>query len=427
MSQSLEDFTHFIAQSPTAFHAAKEITNRLAEADFIPLSEGEKWRFEPGKGYFVMRGDSLVAAFRIPKKAPISAVILASHVDSPCLKIKPHPEISQHSIGQLGTEVYGAPLLHTWLDRDLCIAGRITVIDSENKIQSLLVSLDDYPIIIPGLAIHLDRNISEKGILVHKQDHLKAIFTLNAKEKHLENWLHKHHSFKKLLSFDLFLVPLEKPAFLGFENEMLAAYRLDNLTATYASLQAMIESEARTETLQMAFFWDHEEIGSHTFVGADSLFADQLLERICSFFKMDREEVYRLKSRSICLSGDLGHGFHPNYSDKYDPQHLCLLGHGVALKFNANQKYATNSTTAASILQLAEKHKIPIQKFVSRSDIPSGSTVGSLMAASFGIQTLDLGIVGWSMHSAREVIGAKDELALMKLFSKAMNELPGKL
>ena len=375
MVQALEDFTRFIARSPTAFHAAREITIRLAEADFTPLSEGERWKFEPGKGYFIQKDDALVAAFRIPKKAPAAAVILASHVDSPALKIKPHPELSTQAIGQLGTEVYGAPLLHTWLDRDLYIAGRITVQDPDGTIQSILVSLDDYPVIIPGLAIHLDRNVTEKGIIVNKQDHLKAVFSLQSKEKHLESWLHKHHSFKKLLSFDLFLVPLEKPSFIGFENEMLAGYRLDNLTAAYASLHAITNSKPRSDVLQMAFFWDHEEIGSTSLLGADSHFANQVFERIGSFFKMDREDLYRVKSRSLCLSGDLGHAFHPNYSDKFDPQHNCLMGHGVALKFNACQKYATSSLTAAAIVDLADRHKMPLQKFVSKSDIPSGSTV----------------------------------------------------
>jgi len=421
--QALEDFTRFLARSPTAFHAAREITNRLAEADFTPLTEGERWKFEPGKGYFLIRDDTLVAAFRVPKKAPVSAVVLASHVDSPALKIKPRPELSHHEIGQLGTEVYGAPLLHTWLDRDLYIAGRATVLDGTGAVQSLIITLDDYPVIIPGLALHLDRTVAEKGINVHKQDHLKAIFTLQAKEKHLETWLRKHHSFKTLLSFDLFLVPLEKPTFLGFDGEMLAAYRLDNLVSVYASLYALTSAKPRPDALQMAFFWDHEEIGSMSFVGAQSLFASQIFERIAAFFKMSGEDLYRLKSRSLCLSSDLGHAFHPNFADKYDPQHTCLLGHGVTLKCNANQKYATSSTTAAAVLQLAEKKKMPFQKFVSRSDIPSGSTVGSIMAANLGIATVDLGITGWAMHSTREVIAAKDELALMELLLAALEGL----
>lgn len=421
MSQ-LEDFVHFLNRSPTVYHAAREISSRLAEADFIPLSEGEKWKLEPGKGYFIQREDTLIAAFRTPKSTPQSATILASHIDSPCLKIKPQPEITSHGIGQLGTEVYGAPLLHTWLDRDLAIRGRIVVQNGDGQCRSELVDLDDYPVIIPGIAIHLDRSISEKGINVHKQDHLKPIFSITPKEKHLEEWIRKHHSFDKLLSFDLFLVPIEKAGYVGFENELIASYRLDNLTSAYASLEAIVNAAPSNDVIQVAFFWDHEEIGSTSCVGADSLFANQILERICLQFKLDREDFYRLKSRSICLSGDLAHGFHPNFADKYDPQNAPYMGKGVVLKFNANQKYATSGSSAAPLIRIAEKHQIPLQRYASRSDIPSGSTVGSIMAANLGIATVDLGISGLSMHSIRELISAQDEIAFCKLLKLTLEE-----
>jgi aspartyl aminopeptidase len=422
MRDALLDFLQFLGRSPTAFHAAREIANRLAEADFTPLKEGEKWKFEPGKGYFIVRGDSLVAAFRVPKQAPASSTILASHIDSPALKLKPTPESATQKIGQFGVEVYGAPLLHTWLDRDLSVSGRISILDDAGKISSALVHLDDYPVVIPGLALHLDRSVSEKGLLVHRQDHLKPIFSLHAKEKHFEECLRRHHPFQKILGFDLFLTPLEKPAFLGFDSELIGAYRLDNLTSAYAALQAILSSSPQSDALQMALFWDHEEIGSMSFVGADSLFANQILERVCLFFKMDREDYYRLKSRSLCISADLAHGFHPNYTDKYDPQNAPFLGKGVIFKFNANQKYATSGSTAAQMAVLAEKKKIAIQKFASRSDIPSGSTVGSIMAANLGVPAIDLGIAGWAMHSARETIAAQDELSLIALLKAALEE-----
>jgi len=416
----LENFVNFLNRSPTVYAAAREITTRLAEADFAPLTEGEKWKLELGKGYFVTREDSLVAAFRLPKKAPSSVVLLASHIDSPALKIKPHPELSSHGIGQLGTEVYGGPLLHTWLDRDLAVSGRIVVLDHNGQCESKIIHLDDYPVIIPGLAIHLDRSVNDKGILVHKQDHLKAIFSIRSKEKHLEDWLRKHHSFNKLLSFDLFLVPVEKAAFLGFEDELIASYRMDNLTSAFASLDALVKASPRSNTLQMSIFWDHEEIGSKTYAGAESLFVNQILERICMQFKMDREDYYRLKSRSLCLSCDVGHGFHPGYADKYDPQNATLLGKGPSLKFSA--RYATNGATAAPLVRLAEQQKIPLQTFASRSDISSGGTVGAIMAANLGIPTVDLGIPCWAMHSIRETISAQDEISLCNLLKAALEE-----
>jgi aspartyl aminopeptidase len=416
----LENFVQFLNRSPTVYHAAKEITARLAEADFSPLSEGEKWNLEPGKGYFVVREDSLVAAFRLPKKTPTSASLLASHIDSPGLKIKPHPELSNQGIGQFGTEVYGGPLLHTWLDRDLAIGGRIVVLDKKGQCESKLVLLDDYPVIIPGLAIHLQRDINEKGVIVHKQDHLKAVYSIQNKEKHLDAWLRKHHSFHQLLSFDLFLVPLEKAGYNGFDDELISSYRLDNLTSAHASLWALLNTKERADVIQMALFWDHEEIGSKTYAGADSFFVNQLLERICMQYKMDREDYYRLKSRSICLSCDVGHAYHPNFPEKYDPQNAPLMGKGPAIKFST--RYATTGATAAPIVKLAEKHKIPLQTFASRSDLPSGSTVGSMMGANLGIPTIDLGVACWAMHSIRETIAAQDQISLANLLKASLED-----
>jgi aspartyl aminopeptidase len=419
----LEDFARFLNRCPTVYNAAREIGARLSQAGFTELREGEKWKLEAGKGYFIVRQDALLAAFRLPKKVPSSAIVLASHIDSPCLKLKPHPQISSQGIGQFGTEVYGAPLLHSWFDRDLGLAGRIETLDDKGHRQTSIVYLDDQPLLIPQLAIHLDRSIHEKGILVHKQDHLKPIFSLNPKEFHLEEWLRKHHPFSKLLSYDLFFVPLEKASFLGSHREFISSYRLDNLTSAYASLYALLQAAPSPDKIQMALFWDHEEVGSMSYLGADSPFANQILERVCLQYKLDREDYYRLKSASLCLSADLAHGYHPNYADKYDLQNASFLGKGVVLKFNANQKYATSGATAAPLLRLAEKIGVPIQKSAGRSDIPSGSTVGSIMAGNLGIPTVDLGISGWAMHSARETISADDEVSLCQLLKAALENL----
>lgn len=400
------DFVRFLNNSPTAYHAAREIRERLK---FKELKESERWNLAPGQGYCVTRGDSLVVAFRMPTKAPAKAVILASHIDSPALKLKPNAETSSHGIGQLGTENYGAPLLHTWLDRDLKIAGRITL----KGCETALVCLDDFPITIPNLAIHLNRDVTEKGLIVHKQDHLKALFTLDFHEHALEKKIGRG----PLLGFDLFLVSAEKPALLGFEQDLLAAYRLDNLSSAYACLEALRRAKASSDTLQLAVFWDHEEIGSTSYVGADSLFLDQVLERVVN---CSREDLFRLKSESVCLSVDVAHGFHPNFADKGDPSNTPELGKGVVLKFNANQKYATDSLNAAKLIELAEKKKIVVQKQANRSDMSSGSTVGSIMAATLGISTVDLGLSCWAMHSIRESIAVKDLDALTALLGASL-------
>jgi len=405
----MNDFIAFLKDSPTVYHAAAAIARRLLAAGFVQLHEEKTWALEADKSYFVVRDGALVAAFRMPHKKPSSAVLLASHIDSPALKLKPNCESASHEMMQLNTEIYGAPLLHTWLDRDLAVAGRVVVMTESGKAQTKLVHLKEHPVVIPNLALHLDRSVMEKGINVHKQDHLKPICSL--KGKHLADAMGH-----KIVSFDLFLTPTEPPALIGFDQEMLSAYRLDNLTSAYAACQAMCRAKARQDVLQMAIFWDHEEIGSQSHLGADSCFADQILTRIAP------EDVFCLKRKSLCISGDLAHGFHPNFAEKYDPQNAPFLGKGVVIKYNANQKYATSSITAAKLLMLAEEANIPIQKFASRSDLPCGSTVGSIMAANTEIATIDLGIAGLAMHSIRETIAVQDEISLCALLSAALDK-----
>jgi aspartyl aminopeptidase len=416
----LEKFVQFVDRSPTVYQACQEISASLKEAGFTLLSESEEWKLEPGRGYFLTREETLLAAFRMPKQKPEVITLLASHTDSPALRLKPQPESGSHEIGLLSTELYGGPLLYTWLDRDLAIAGRILFLNRKGKCESKLVYLDDSPVFIPSLAIHLNREVNEKGIIVHKQDHLKAVFTLKEKKQSLEERLKKIYSFEKLLGFDLFLVPLEKPRFNGFDGELLSAYRIDNLSSAFACLAALTDSKVQKETLQMAVFWDHEEIGSKTYAGADSLFMNELFDRICHSSKLSREDYYRMKSRSLCLSCDVGHAFHPNYSDKNEPQNSAYLGKGPCIKFSS--RYATTGGTAAPIVRLAQKRKIPLQMTASRSDLSSGGTVGAMMGASPGIPTLDLGIACWAMHSTRETIAGQDLIWLCELLKATLNE-----
>jgi aspartyl aminopeptidase len=404
----MQEFTRFLEKSPTPYHAVQEIASRLKKEGFIALSEEEKWDLKAGKSYFVTREDSLCIAFRLPKKTPHKAILLASHVDSPALRIKPRPELFTQGMGELLTESYGAPILHTWFDRDLAIAGR--VIDKNGK--SRLVHLDEHPVIIPSVAIHLNRDVNEKGLQINKQDHLRAIFSLSDKAK----------LFKEApLSFDLLLTPIEKPAFIGQKQEMLAAYRLDNLTSVYASLQALIHAKEQTATIPIALFWDHEEIGSKTHTGADSFFANQILERIAIYLDFGREDYWRLKSRSLCLSIDVCHALHPNFQDKYDLQNATIMGKGPVVKFSP--RYATTGATAAAIAQLSKNKKIPLQMGAGRSDLSSGGTVGPIMGANLGIPTVDLGIGCWGMHSIRETIALSDQKALYELLKASYESL----
>ncbi len=427
MNELIPDFISFLNRSPTPWHAARQATDRLAQADFTPLAEEDRWILEAGKGYFVVRDDAALCAFRLPKETMNRATILASHLDSPGLKLKPTPEINHPRLSQLSTEVYGSPLLHTWLDRDLALAGRAIVQQEDGTIENLVVFLDDYPLTIPSLPPHLDRSIAEKGLLINKQDHLNPITAIANSKNHpasIESLLRKHLSFKKLISFDLFLAPLEKASYMGAQGDLISSARLDNLSSAYACLYGLIESQISSQSLQLAIFWDHEEVGSKSFLGAESFFVNQVIERICLHQQIDREDYYRLKSRSYCVSVDLAHGYNPNYSDKFDPHNRCYLGDGVVLKINAMQKYATSAATAAPLIELCQKNGWPLQKTAFRSDIPSGGTVGSIMSAVAGFPTVDIGIAGWAMHSIRETISAHDEMALCGLLKEVLETKP---
>lgn len=412
----MKDFFDFIATAPTAWHAAQEIEKRLTKAGFAPLSEKAEWKLESGKSYFVQREGTLVCAFRVPLKKPSGAIIIASHTDSPALKVKPQPDSVSRGMAQLSTELYGGPLLHSWFDRDLAIAGKI-----ETDKGSQLVYLKDCPVIIPQLAIHLDRSIHEKGIMVNKQDHLKAILSLKEPET-LESLLKKKFSFTTLYAFDLYLVPTEAASLAGAHQDLIAGYRIDNLSSAYACLDAIIHTKSQPEQLQCAIFWDHEEIGSMSSTGADSLFVDQVLERIGIGLNQTREDFHRLKSNSVILSADVAHAWNPNFPEKYDPQNSPAMGQGVVIKFNAGRKYATDATSVAHLSKIAEKHNIPLQKAANRSDIPSGSTVGPIMSANTGIPTIDLGVGCWAMHSTREIIATSDQQDLSKLLKAAFDD-----
>ena len=416
MSKIIEDFRDFLDTSPTSWHAVQELSNQLTSLDVKSLEENKKWNLEKGKQYLVQRGGSL-CLFTLPKKTPKRMTILGAHTDSPALKLKPNPEVATDSIYLLETEVYGGPLLSSWLNRDLAIAGRIIT----EKHQEHLVFLDENLLFIPQLPIHLDREANEKGVWIDKQDHLRPILSLKGKGNLLELLLKKHVRFKELLTFDLFLVPIEKARFLGLSSEMIASYRLDNLSSVHACVTAFKKSKP-TEQLQMVALWDEEEIGSRTAEGAASPFVEDILKRIAAFYEMTIEDFICMKNNSLCVSTDVAHAYNPNFSKKYDPQHQLLPGQGISIKYSADKKYATDGRTAAPIVAACKKLKLKTQPFSSRSDIPSGSTIGPIFAQSLGIPTVDIGAPIFSMHSAREVMAIQDHLDLCHLLTHLLDE-----
>jgi len=418
-SSQIQDYLEFLNQSPTAWHAVDQAIQKLLKAGFSELKEEESWQIAPGNKYFVVRNGSSLCAFIVPHQTPISAQAICSHTDSPSFKLKPNAEFRKENMLMLGVEIYGGPLLSSWLNRDLGLAGRVVYTDPNGKMQTELIRLDDHPLVIPQLAIHLDRQVNEQGLLLNKQEHLAALAALDYPTSipYLEIRVReKIKHCDRLLGTDLFLFPLESAALTGFRQQMLASYRIDNLGSMHASLTALLGSQnTSNDHLKMAVFWDNEEVGSETAQGAGSPFFSHVLERILLALDCGREEYLRLLRRSCSVSVDFAHALHPNYPEKHEPRHQPLLNKGIVLKANAQQRYATDAYSAAIIVKLCQQLNLSLQKFVSRGDIPCGTTIGPIHAGSTGISTVDIGCPQLSMHSCRELAGCQDHLDMCLL------------
>lgn len=418
---ALKDLLKFLGDSPTAWHATLEIGNRLAQQDYTPLDEQEKWDLKPGEAYFVERGGS-ICAFILPKQAPKKTTVLASHTDSPALKLKPNPVFIDEGLPFLRVETYGSPILSTWMNRDLVIAGRL-LLSKGDTIDQQLVLLDHAPLMIPTLAIHLDKDTNDNPRKIDKQHHLCPLIGTHGKHREPKKVFEELIGIKQsdLLGADLYLVPDEKPRFIGISGDLVSSYRIDNLASAHASLLALLGAETHPkDIIQMAVFWNHEEIGSGTNEGAGSPFFLDILKRISLSYKMDEEAFLRMKQGSYFVSIDMAHAFHPGYKNKYDKENAPEIGGGVVIKYNANHRYATSGVTAAQIVQLCQKKNIPCQSFAAESNLPCGSTVGAIANTRTGIQTVDIGIAQFSMHAARELMSTTDYLDLCKLLKNIL-------
>ncbi|CAF24214.1 M18 family aminopeptidase [Candidatus Protochlamydia amoebophila] len=424
----LNDLLSYLNNAPTPWHAVEEACQRLSKHGYTELKENEKWELKLGHSYYIKHHQTTLCVFTLPKNSPTRVRLLASHTDSPGFKLKPQAEIRRHSMILLGVEIYGSPLLNSWLNRDLGIAGHIIYKNKNNQPENCLVQLDSFPVVIPQLAIHLDREVNEKGLLLNKQEHLNALAALEKDiptgQTYLETILKKQIDFQELLTFDLFLYPLDKARFVGFENQFISSYRIDSLASVHAALSALIETATPLENdIKMAIFWNHEEVGSHTSQGAESPFFHQTLERILLNLNCSKEDFFRLLNQSHCTSIDLAHALHPNYLDKHDGMHQPKLGQGVIIKNNAQQRYASTATSSIPIHLAAGIEQIPLQHFVSRNDMPCGSTIGPLQACTAGISTVDIGCGELSMHSCRELMASEDYIHLLNLL-KVILKMP---
>jgi aspartyl aminopeptidase len=395
------DLRAFLDASPSPFHVVATAARRLDAAGFVALDEGTSWDAAPA-GY-VVRGGALVA-WRLPS-GPTSAHhpfrIVGAHTDSPCLRIKPHPDTSCLGWKQLAVEVYGGALLNSWLDRDLGVAGRIVRLDG-----SAIDVLHRAPIArVPQLAIHLDRDVSERGLLLDKQQHLTPVWGCGAATAgEFATWL----GVPDAVSWELSLFDITPAAVLGGDRSLLAAGRLDNQLSCWAGLDALIGQGPAGEHASVLAMFDHEEVGSASTTGADGPLLSTVLERLVLARGGVREDLYVALAGSSCISADNAHAVHPNYPERHDPGHRPIVNEGPALKTNSNQRYATSSATAAVFVRACAAADVPMQHFVSRNNMPCGSTIGPITATRLGIATVDVGIPQLSMHSARELCGVDD-------------------
>lgn len=410
----------FIDHSPTPFHTVSVMAELLETNGFNRLKEREVWNLCAGQRYFFTRNDSSIIAFILGRQPLWETGIrmVGAHTDSPCLKIKPQPELNRYGYFQLGVETYGGVLLNPWFDRDLSIAGRVTAKKNNGDITQCLIDFKSPIAVIPSLAIHLHRD-ANKNNPINQQQHLAPLLmqTLVADQIDFRQLLKRQlaaqlgASIDEVLGFELSLYDTQPSSLLGLNNEFIAAARLDNLLSCFVGLQSLLAAD--NEITAMLICNDHEEVGSASVCGAQGPMLMNALQRIVP----NTEERLRSLDHSLLISADNAHGIHPNYADKHDGNHRPLLNGGPVIKVNANQRYATTDYTSAIFRDLCNKRQVPVQTFVTRSDMACGSTIGPITATQIGVKTLDVGVPTLAMHSIRELAGSEDAWQLSKVLT----------
>ena len=406
----ISGISDFIQASPTSYHAAAEIARQLSEAEFTQLDEKVPWHIKAG-GYFFVR-DGAVIAWVVPHDIDqhTGFRVVGSHTDSPGFKLKPHATTTTAGWQQAGMEVYGGPLLNSWLDRELGLAGRLTTLDGRTHLVRTGPLLR-----IAQLAPHLDRSVNE-SLHLDRQAHLMPLFSVANPDADVSTVLADQVGVaaSEVAFHEVFACPTETPGTFGWDQEFFACWRLDNLSSVYPSLVALQQAEVGHDIAVMACF-DHEEIGSESRSGASGPVLADALQRIAHSLGHDGDRFHAMIARSSCISADAGHAVHPNYVGMHDPNNRPLVNGGPLLKINANQRYSTDAVGAALWMRACDEAGVPTQTFVSNNAVPCGSTIGPLTASRLGMTTVDVGIPLLSMHSAREMCGGEDPLLLARV------------
>ena len=406
--QHVEELFQFIENSPSCFHAIETIRKKLNAEGFIELVEGRSWQIEKGKKYYVTRNLSSIIAFKIPENDFKNFHIVASHSDSPTFKIKENAEIEvNNKYVKLNTEKYGGMICSTWFDRPLSIAGRILVKEG-NLVKTHLVNIDKDLVIIPNLAIHMNRAVND-GYKYNAQIDMLPLYGDNTSKGSLMKTVAQSVGVEEdsILGTDLFLYNRMRGTKIGSNSEYISSPRLDDLECAYASLSAFL-SETNSNSASVYCVFDNEEVGSGTKQGADSTLLYDVLRRINMCLGNSEEDYYKLIASSFMVSADNAHALHPNYSDKSDPTNKVYINDGIVIKYNANQKYTTDAVSASIFKSICDSVNVPYQTFTNRSDILGGSTLGNISNAHVSLNTIDIGLAQLAMHSTYETAGAKD-------------------
>ena len=416
-NQFNSDLMVFLDASPTPFHAVRCMSELLAKSGFTELNESDNWTLKTGDKHFLSRNGSSIIAFTVGS-SPLTTAGLrmtGAHTDSPCLMVKPQPEIAVKGYLQLGVEVYGGALLNPWFDRDLSIAGRLVYRNKRQQLKQTLVDFKRPVAIIPSLAIHLDRKANSDRT-VNAQTDLPPLLMMTDKAESFRELLADEFLLdgEEVLDYEMCLYDTQGAAMLGINNELLASARLDNLLSCFVTTQALIQADATNTCLMVCN--DHEEVGSVSAVGADGPFLEAVVARLT-----ESDERNAVIDKSLMISCDNAHAVHPNYPSTHDSLHSPRLNGGPVIKVNVKQRYATTSLTASLFRQLCADVDVPVQSFVSRSDTACGSTVGPITAARLGVATLDVGIPQLAMHSCREVTGSQDAARLTDVLTAFFN------
>jgi aspartyl aminopeptidase len=418
------DLLEFIDASPSPWHAVASMSTRLSAAGYRELPETDAWSLKPGARHYVVRGGSSLIAF-VVGSSPLAHAgfrMAGAHTDSPGLRLKPRSQHRSDGFVRLGVEVYGGPILATFTDRDLGLAGRVQV-RSGRGFASRLVHIARPVARLANLAIHMNREVNEQGLRIHRQHELPLLLALDSGpvEDPLDTLLSQHLDIApgQVVAMDLLACDTQSGSLWGPREEFIADSQIDNLASCHAALLALLAVQQPAHTAVAAFF-DHEEVGSESSVGAAGSFCQDVLERIAEALGVPGSDLARARARSVFISADMAHAWHPNFPAAYEPQHRLLVNGGPAIKHNVSQRYASESGGAARFIGWCEAAGVPWQSYSHRGELGCGSTIGPLVAARLGISTIDVGAPMWAMHSLRESAGVLDSWWLSKALGQAL-------